>query len=171
MKKLLFTLVTAALATSVWAGQTVTLNNVHLCCNSCVKGVEKVAAKVEGATFACDKDAGTVTISAADAKTTQKGVDALVAAGYFGKSSDAAIKVNAHSGAKDGKVQSLTVNGVHLCCDKCVTAVEKAVTGVTGVTGHTAEKNAKSFEVKGDFNAKEVFAALEKAGLSGKAGK
>jgi len=38
------------------------------------------------------------------------------------------------------------------------------------VVGRNAEKNAKTFEVKGDFNPKEVFAALQAAGLTGKAG-
>ncbi|MBI5774995.1 MAG: hypothetical protein HZA89_14800 [Verrucomicrobia bacterium] len=171
MKKLLLTLTMAALTTSVWAAQTVTLANVHLCCASCVKGVEKVAAKAKDATFACDKDAGTVTITAPDAKAAQKAVDALVAAGYYGKSSDAAVKAKSNATGSDAKVQKLTLNGVHLCCGKCVTAVDKAIKGVKGVTGHTAEKNAASFEVTGDFSAKEVLGALEKAGLSGKAGK
>lgn len=170
MKKLLLTLTLAALTTSVWAAQTVTLNGVHLCCASCVKGVEKVAAKVKGATFACDKDAGTVTITADDAKGAQKAVDALVAAGYFGKSSDASVKAKS-AGGSDAKVAKLTLNGVHLCCAKCVTAVDKAIKSVKGVTGHTAEKNAPSFDVTGDFSAKDVLAALEKAGLSGKAAK
>ena len=97
--------------------------------------------------------------------------DALVAAGYYGTSADADIKLHDTSGAKDAKVKSLAVNDVHLCCAKCVTAVDKAVKSVKGVESHNAEKNAKSFEVKGDLNAKEVFAALQKAGLTGKAGK
>jgi copper chaperone CopZ len=63
------------------------------------------------------------------------------------------------------------VEGVHLCCGKCVTAVDKAVKSVSGVKNHTAVKNAESFEVTGDFNDREVFTALQKAGLTGKAGK
>ena len=93
----------------------------------------------------------------------------LVAAGYFGKSEDAAIKLADTSGAKDANIASLTVNEVHLCCAKCVKAVNAALGEVKGVTSNTAEKGAKSFEIKGEFNAKEVFAALQKAGLTGKA--
>jgi copper chaperone CopZ len=60
---------------------------------------------------------------------------------------------------------------VHLCCGKCVTAVDEAVKSVPGVKAHTAVKNAKTFEVTGDFNDKEVFTALQKAGLTGHAAK
>jgi hypothetical protein len=42
--------------------------------------------------------------------------------------------------------------------------------GVPGVTGENSEKGAKSFVVTGDFTDSDVFAALQKAGLTGKAG-
>ena len=173
MKKLL--ILASVLVAMGWSAQaaetSVKLTDVHLCCNSCVKGVDKAVAKVSGATAQSDKDAGTVTITAPDKATAQKAVDALVAGGYFGKSSDSSIKVNANSGAKDGKVQSITVTGVHLCCKQCVNSVNEALSKVTGVKANTAARNAESFEVTGDFNGKDVFTALNKAGLSGKAGK
>jgi copper chaperone CopZ len=148
---------------------TVKLDHVHLCCNSCVKGVDKAIANVSGAKAQSDKEEGTVTITAPDKATAQKAVDALVAGGYFGASSDPAIKVHAKSGAKNAKVQSLKVSGVHLCCNKCVTSVNDALSKVDGVKGNTAAKGAESFEITGDFNAKEACNALNKAGLSGKA--
>jgi copper chaperone CopZ len=162
---LLFSLANAALAESK-----ATLENVHLCCKACVTGVTKAVGKVSGATATCDMKAGKVELSAADAATVQKAVDAIVAAGYFGTSADGAIVVKDTSGAKDAKVSSLKVNGVHLCCGKCVSAVDDAVKSVKGVTGHTAEKNSKSFTVTGDFNAKELFDALHRSGFAGKAG-
>ena len=173
MKKLLTVAsILLALSWSVQAADaTVKLSNVHLCCNSCVKGVDKALSGVTGATAQSDKDAGTVTITAPDKATAQKAVNALIAAGYFGTSSDSAIKVNAMSGAKNEKVQSLKVNGVHLCCNKCVTSVKDALATVEGVKGNTAAKGVESFEVTGDFNSQEAFTALNKAGLSGKAGK
>ncbi|MSU35125.1 MAG: hypothetical protein EXS36_08415 [Pedosphaera sp.] len=165
-------LVTALVARTQAADTNVKLSDVHLCCNSCVKGVEKAIGTVSGATVQSDKDARTVTITAPDQPTAQKAVNALVAAGYFGKSSDSAIKVQAPSGAKkakvDGKVQSLKVAGVHLCCGKCVTSVNEALKTVEGVKANTAEKGAQSFEVTGDFAGSEVFTALKKAGLAGK---
>jgi len=153
------------------AETSVKLSGVHLCCNSCVKGVDKALSNVTGATAQSDKEAGTVTINTPDKAAAQKAVDALVAAGYFGVSSDPAIKVDSRSGAKKGKVQSLKVTGVHLCCNKCVKSVSDALSTVDGVKGNTAAKGAESFEVTGDFNATDAFVALNKAGLSGKAGK
>ncbi len=171
MKKHLLTLLTfLSLAVAARAETSVTLSDVHLCCKSCVTGAEKAVAKVSGATAAVDQDAGTVAIKAPDAPTAQKAVDSLVAAGYFGTSADPVVKVKETRGAKDAKVTKLAVNDVHLCCKKCVTTVNKAISGVKGVTGNTAEKGAKTFEVTGDFNAKEVFTALQKEGLTGKAG-
>lgn len=149
---------------------TVTLSNVHLCCDKCVKGANKAVSSVDGATAAVDKTARTIAITAPDAATAQKVADALVKAGFFGESSDASVKVDASTGAKGEKVQTLTVQGVHLCCPKCVKAVHEAVMGVSGVTGETAQKGAESFTVTGDFNDADVFAALQKAGLTGKAG-
>jgi copper chaperone CopZ len=164
-------LATAALATLARAETSVKISNVHLCCNGCVVGAEKAVAKAKGATAAVDKDGGTVTITGADKVAVQSGVDALVAAGYFGKSDSADISVKDTSGAKDGKVSTLTVNDVHLCCDKCANAAKKALGKVKGVTGDTAAKKITSFEVKGEFSPKEVFAALQAAGFTGKAGK
>ena len=150
------------------ADVTVKISDVHLCCKNCVTGVEKAVGEVQGATVTVDKDAGTVSLTGSDAATVQKAANALVAAGYFGKSSDASIKIVADTGAKGKKVQLLTVKGVHLCCTKCVNAVTEALNPVAGVKGNTATKGAKSFEVTGDFNDKDVFSALQKAGLAGK---
>ena len=169
-KHLITLLATLALAVAARAESAVKLTSVHLCCKNCVTGAEKAVAKVSGATVACDADAKTVTVTAPDAGTAQKAVDSLVEAGYFGKSEDPAIKVKDATGAKDAKVTTLAVNDVHLCCKKCVTAVGKAIETVKGATGNTAEKGAKTFQVTGEFNAKEVFAALQKEGLTGKAG-
>lgn len=169
MKPLRLVLTIASLTASlVTQADEVKLSNVHLCCGACVKGVEKVAAKVSGASVTIDKDAGTVVIASSNKAALQQTVDALITAGYFGKSSDSAIKLASNTGAKDGKVQSLKVEGVHLCCGKCVTAVQGAISKVPGVKGNTAEKNAKVFEITGDFSPKAIFDALNEAGLTGK---
>ena len=147
------------------------ISDVHLCCKGCVDGAQKAVAKVEGAKAEVDQDAGTVTLVAADTETAQKAANALVAAGYFGKCDDAGVKLSVVSGAKGEKVQSLTVEGVHLCCGKCVKAVDHAVKSVAGVKEHTAVKGAKSFEVTGDFNDQELITALQKEGLTGKVAK
>jgi copper chaperone CopZ len=170
MKRLLtLASVFISLAWSTQAAENnVKLTSVHLCCASCVKAVDKAVSAVPGASAQSDKEAGTVTIAAPDKATAQKAVDALVAAGYFGSSSDPDIKVVDKTGAEKGKTKSLKITGVHVCCGKCATAINDAVTKVKGVKASTATKGSDSFEVSGDFKAKPVFAALNKAGFSGK---
>ncbi|SRR5581483_2908945 len=158
-----------ALALSAQAEDvTAKITDVHLCCGKCVTGVEKAVGTVDGAKATADKDAGTVTIMAPDKATAQKAADALVKAGYFGKCSDDTVKLIPHTGAKGEKVKTMEVSEVHLCCDKCVKGVNAALKDVPGVTGNTAAKGVKTFEVTGDFTDKDVFEALQKAGLTGK---
>jgi periplasmic mercuric ion binding protein len=158
-----------ALAFSARAADvTVKITDVHICCQSCVKGIQTTVAGVQGVTAAVDQEGGTVTLTAADSATVQQAADALVAAGFYGKSSDAAIKINADTGAKGVKVQSLKIKGVHLCCGHCVQSLNDALSPVPGVKANTAKKGAESFEVTGDFKDKDVFDALQKAGFTGK---
>ena len=147
------------------------LTDVHLCCKSCVTGVEKAVGEVPDAKATVDQDSGTVTLSGPDAATVHKAAGALVKAGYFGKSADSSLKLDAHTGASSKNVQSMTIEGVHLCCPKCVKAVDKAVKTVPGVKEQTATKGAKSFDVTGDFNQKDVMTALQQAGFTGKVAK
>src|SRR5690242_16483281 len=107
MKKTLIPIVVSfALASSAWAAEvSVKLTGVHLCCQSCVKGVQKAVGEVQGVTVSADKDAGSVSLSGPDTANVQKAVDALVGAGYFGKSSDPGIKVKDTSGAVGDKVK------------------------------------------------------------------
>ena len=160
------------MALSARAETSTKISDVHLCCPSCVKGVEKAVGDVKDVTATVDKGAGTVTLTGPDKASVQKAADALVAAGYFGKSSDKEILLSPkHAGATGKKVSTMKLEGVHLCCGKCVTAVDKAVRSVDGVKEHTAKKNAESFDVTGDFNDEQVIEALQKAGLTGKVGK
>ena len=170
IKTLLLSLVAAlALAPlSRAADVSITLTNVHLCCQKCVDGANKTVSLVEGATAVPDKTAHTVVITAPDTATVQKAVDALVKAGFYGGCSDDSIKINGETGAKGEKVQTLKVKGVHLCCPSCVKAVKKAMAGVPGVTSDTCAKGVETFEVTGDFKDSDVFDALKKAGLTGK---
>jgi copper chaperone CopZ len=156
--------------TSSAADVTSKLSDVHLCCKGCVNAVEKAVGEVDGAKAEIDADAGTVTLSGPNKATVQKAANALVKAGYFGKS-EGGVKLDSATGATGKNVQSVRVEGVHLCCGKCVKAVDKAVKSVNGAKQHNATKGAKTFEVTGDFNDKELFAALQKEGLTGKVAK
>src|SRR5690348_15008714 len=101
-----------SLAGAAQAETKVVINGVHLCCGACVTGVEDAVANVKGATVACDRGAKTVTITAADAATAQKAIDALADAGFHGKieSSEVAFKP---VDVQPGKVAKLEVSGVH----------------------------------------------------------
>jgi copper chaperone CopZ len=172
MKPLSLTI--AALLTLAWTASgaevTTKVSDVHLCCKGCVNGVQKAVDEVQGAKAEVDADNGTVTLSGPDAATVQKAADSMVKAGYFGKT-EGDIKLNTDAGAADKKVQSLKIEGAHLCCGKCVKAVDRAVKAVPGAKEHNAVKGAKSFEVTGDFNDKEFVTALQKEGLTGKIAK
>ena len=146
------------------AEETVTLKGVHLCCGGCIKGVAK-AVKKSGAKAECDKDAKTVTVIAADAETAQKALNGIAKAGYHGTSSSKTIKIKDDSGAKDGKVEKITLVNAHLCCGGCAKTVKKALDSVEGVKGNNVEAKAKEFVVEGEFEAKAVIAALNKAGF------
>jgi copper chaperone CopZ len=156
----LFSLVAAS-----WAGAetTVTVEKTHLCCASCVKGVAKAVDTVPGAKATCDQKAGKVTITAPDDATAQKAVDALVAAGYYGKCTGATMKDDA--GAPTGNVKSLTVTGIHNCCKKCTVAINKALKDVPGATGECAIK-AETFTITGDFSAEKLVKELNEDGFS-----
>lgn len=147
---------------------TATINNVHLCCKGCVMGAEKAVSTVPGAKVSADQDAGTLTLSGPDAATLQKAADALVRAGYYGKSASPALTLKSNPGAKGKQVQTLEIEGVHLCCAKCAKAVDRAVKSVPGTENQTAMKGAKKFQVTGNFNDRAVFEALENEGLTGR---
>src|SRR4051794_4482045 len=123
MKAILISVaISVSLNFSALADVTTKISEVHLCCKSCVTGVEKAVATVPGATADADQDGGMVTLTGPDSATVKKAAPALTRAGYFGKSSTPAIAMDANSGAKGAQVQSLRVEGVHLCCGKCVKA-------------------------------------------------
>ena len=170
MKTIGFLLLTAlALPLAARAADTTAkISGVHLCCQGCVSGVEDAVGKVSDVKATVDQDEGTVTLSGPDVATVQKGANALVAAGYYGKSSEESIKIVNETGATGKMVKSVKLEGAHLCCPKCVKAVDKAVTSVPGTKTQTATKGAKTFEVTGDFNDKELMTALQKEGLAAK---
>ena len=168
MKKIFTTMaLVAGLAVNAGADQTVTISEVHLCCHSCINGVAKATTGIDGLTAKASQEDDTITLSGPDTATLQKGADALTSAGFFGKSSDPSVKLNGETGAKNQMVQTMTIENLHLCCGKCVKAVNEILSTVPGVTTNTAAKGVKSFTVTGNFNDKAVFDALQKGGLTG----
>lgn len=157
-----FTLLTAAmlaLGLTAHAETTVTLTGLHNCCGGCEKGITKAITSVKDVSVVVSDD--TATITAKSQSSADKAVEALLAAGYYGKGAPVQT-------LPDKKVTSATVSGTHLCCGKCVKGIDAALKDVPGATGHTATKGATSFTVNGDFNIKDLLAALNKAGYHGK---
>jgi periplasmic mercuric ion binding protein len=132
------------------ADATVTVEKTHLCCNACVQGVSKAVSTVQGAKARCDRDA-------------QKAVDALLAAGYFGKADGATMKDDA--GAPSGKVKTLEVSGFHNCCKKCTTTLNDTIKKVPGAAGEVEAKKT-TMTVTGDFDAQKLVDELNAAGFA-----
>ncbi len=131
----------------------VEIADVHLCCPGCVKAVGSALMGIEGVTGICNQTAKTVTITAPEDATAQKGIEALAAAGYHGRLETKAVHFPRDSGATKGKVSSLTLTGIHNCRGACGKAIKIAVKKVPGVTGDTAKPKGDTFEVTGDYEA------------------
>lgn len=170
MKSILFSVAVAfALVPLVRAEDTtITITKVHMCCTSCEKGVTNACKDIDGLKAVASKEDKDIVLTASDKATLQKGVDALTKAGYFGVSSDSDIKFDATTGAKGEEVKTLKVEGIHLCCPKCVKALNAALKNVSGYETNNAVKNAKIVVITGDFKDSDVMDALQKHGLTGK---
>jgi copper chaperone CopZ len=143
----------------------VELTDVHLCCANCVKSVAGILKDIPGVEGKCDQKKKTVTITASDDKTAQKALDALAKGGFHGKTENKGLAIKDDSGAKKGKVQSVTVTGIHNCCNACNNAIKGVLQKVDGVKANTAAPKKDSFDVTGDFDAAELVKALNDAGF------
>ncbi len=142
----------------------VELKGTHLCCPGCVKAVGDIVKKVDGVTAKCDPKAGTVTLTAKDADAAKKALQALADGGFHGDTGNKDLAIKDDSGASKGKVEKLTLTGVHNCCGACCKGIKEAVKKVDGVKADTAKPKEKTFEVTGDFDAEELVKALNAAG-------
>ena len=142
----------------------VELKGTHLCCPQCVRAVDDILKKVDGATGKSDQKKGSITITAKDDATAQKALDALAAGGFHGTTDSKDLTIKEDSGVEKGKVKTLTLEGVHDCCGACNKAIIAAVGQVAGVTGNTAKAKSDMFSVTGEFDAEELVKALNAAG-------
>jgi periplasmic mercuric ion binding protein len=153
------------LAAAALAETKVEVKSVHLCCGNCVKGVTAALKDLDGVKPTCDRDKGTITIVAPDDQTAQKALDALAAAGYHGTPDNASLVFKTETNVPAGKVKTLSLSGIHNCCNACNKAIKATVKKVDGVTGDTVVAKAAAFDVTGDFTAAEVVKALNAAGF------
>jgi copper chaperone CopZ len=162
MKHILFSLL--AITTLAHAETTVTMTGVHNCCKSCTNGIVKAGTSA-GKDITVTAEGKTVTITTKKKTDAKKAVEAIIAAGYFGKvegEESAASKT-----ASEAKITKATVSGVHLCCKKCADAAIAAVKNVSGITSNDIVAKSESFTVEGDFTKAELTAALNAAGFAG----
>ncbi len=143
----------------------VEVKGVHLCCGACVKGVATAVKGLEGVSAKCDRDNGTVTITATDEAAARKALDALGAAGYYGDTGNKDLIVKPAANVPAGKVKSLSLSNTHNCCKGCTNAIKGAVKSVNGASGDTVQPKKATFEVTGDFDAAAVIKALNDAGF------
>ena len=156
------------LSTTARAETKVTVSEMHLCCGACVKAVQKAVGEVEGASVTVDRKAGSSAITADSKETAAKAVKALADAGFHGKTDNEELAMPDDSGAPEGKVARIELAGIHNCCGGCNKAIKAALGTVEGVAGDNADPKAETLVVEGDFVAKELIAALNKAGFHAK---
>jgi copper chaperone CopZ len=79
-----------------------------------------------------------------------------------------AIALSSVAAVRAGEVK---IEGVHICCGQCVSAVQKTLKGVDGVTGAKADKDSGSITLTAadDKAAAAAIDALAKAGFRGAA--
>jgi copper chaperone CopZ len=69
-------------AASAMAAETVKIKGVHLCCASCVKGVDAALKAVEGVAAVSDPETSTITLTARSNDILQHALESLNAAGF-----------------------------------------------------------------------------------------
>lgn len=164
MKTISLLIATALLLAAPLAAETkVSLADMHICCKSCAKGIQKAAESIKGVKLEINQDAETTAIIADTKELAQKAIDAIAAAGYH-----ASVKTEGFSMAStapaSAKVKTVTIANAHNCCNSCTKDIQGALKTVPGVTGNSAKAKDTEFTVEGDFDVNALVVALEKAG-------
>lgn len=149
------------LGANALADTTVTLSGVHLCCGRCTKVVNATVDKIADASADINNKAGTITIKALNDERAQKALDALSAAGFYGKSDNKNITIKKNEAKGTSKRAEFV--GFHNCCKQCVKVIEKTANSVDGVQGVAVNKD--SLVVEGDFKLAAILRAFNKVGL------
>ena len=156
--------VATLLAGSLLAETKVTISGTHLCCGQCLKAVETTLKDIKGVTHKSSQEAKTIELTAENDEAAQKAVNALAAAGFYGKTDNGKVKY-APVDAAATTVERLEVSGVHNCCGACTTAIKKAIGTVEGVMANTVKPREEAFVVEGKFKPTDLVKALLDAGF------
>src|SRR6185437_10820372 len=98
---------------------TVELTGVHLCCQGCVDAANAALRSVDGVGSRCDMKNRPVTLTAGDDSAARKALDALAAAGFYGRSDNPNLAMKPVGDVPKRKVKSVKVSGIHNCCGLC----------------------------------------------------
>lgn len=156
----------AAFSQQAQAGK-VEIKGVHLCCPQCVKGVGDVLGKVDGVSDAkCDRPTKTVTFTSKNAEATEKALQGLCAAGFYGTATDDGkeVKVTLKTPKAGDKADDVTVKDVHLCCNQCKNQAKDLF---KDAKVEFPGKNEMKISGK-DLDKAKVLETLRKAGFNGK---
>ena len=153
-----------AISATATAETKVTISETHLCCGQCLRAVDTTLKDMPGVKHTSSQQAKTIEIVADNDEAAQKAIDALAAAGFYGRLDNDKVKYKPVD-ASDATVEKLEVSGVHNCCGACNTAITKAVKGVSGVSGTNVKAKDTSFTVEGKFKPGELVKALLDAGF------
>jgi len=163
MKKLAIAVLMLLSVFQLQAEEKVELKGVHLCCNGCVKAIDKAVQKT-GANSTCDKKKKTVVVTAKDAAAMKKALGAVASSGYYG-SSEGEYQIKQAKGS-DEMVSKIALGGFHNCCKKCTTGMTKAVESVSGVKKHSVASKKRDFTVEGNFKVSELLNTINEHGFS-----
>src|SRR5688500_12667460 len=96
----------------------VTVSGTHLCCPQCVTIVGSTLKDIAGVKAECRQKDKTIAITADINESAQKAIDALAAAGFYGKLDNKFVKYK-DIAVPSGNVTKVEVSGVHNCCGMC----------------------------------------------------
>jgi len=143
------------------------VTGAHNCCGACSKAISEALTSVEGITEIVAKPKTTeITFSAPDDKVARKAVNKLAFAGFHGEvTGGKKVAMNDNSGVEAGKVEKLTLVGVHNCCPGCAKSVDAAIAKIEGVESHKYTKTKKGVVLTGSFDGQSVVKSLNEAGF------
>jgi copper chaperone CopZ len=147
------------------------VKGLHLCCKQCEVSVVGILGKIDGISdVKTDRKSKTVSFAAKDKAAFQKAYDALYNGGFAGTGTFGDTVTARDSAKTEGKVDEVTVKGVHACCNQCIGALnalfkDSKVTVIGKGTQRDVQISGK------DLNVGEVLRKLESAGFSGRVAK
>ena len=148
----------------------VEVKGLHLCCGGCAGAATGAINNAGGKDAKADNASGTLTFSASNEKNAQKALDALAKAGFNGDTGNKALMIKDEVVAnpkKPVKVTSVTIKGVHNCCNGCTKGIKAALAKADGYESDDLADKAAKFTVKGNFEVAAVMKALHDGGYNG----